>query len=151
MFGQRQTKTKCYHQKGSMTKVARNFEPLFAITTWKKKISDFWFFLTTGIMIYITSFLCLLISACEWLKSLFIKEKPVVTDEKPVQFHCHQCGEKYPANREIIRFRCRPLMVSGPRECPHCGSLKTMPVMFEEENLYEEEYRGLWRWSKTHK
>lgn len=110
----------------------------FCYYNMKEKISDFWLFLTTDTIICITGFLCLLIFAWEWLEGLFIKEKPAVTEAKPVQFHCHQCGELYIADKEAIGFGITRLMVSKPRECPLCGSLKTMPVMFEEENLEEE-------------
>ena len=117
----------------------------------KNKLSDIWFYITTDAMICITGFLCLLFTAWDWLKGLFVKEKPAVTDEKPVQFHCHQCGEVYLADREAIGFGFTRLMVSKPRGRPHCGSLKTMPVMFEEEGLYEKEYRRLWERYQTYK
>ena len=102
-------------------------------------------------MICITGFLCLLFTAWDWLKGLFIKEEPVAVETKPVRFHCHQCGEEYTADKRIIHLGPQTLMTSSPRECPHCGGYKTMPVMFEEDDIYEEMYQRLWEQYQTYK
>ena len=111
----------------------------------KNKLSDIWFDTMTDVLICNIVFLGLFVSAWEWITSPFVKKKPVTEDAKPVKFHCHQCGEEYTADNENIRFDFRTLMVFKPRECPNCGSIKTMPVMFEQEDLFMDDYRRLWK------
>ena len=117
----------------------------------KTKLSNTLTIIPTCAIFFIEISIDLFDNARHWLKGLFVKEKPIAEEAKnedekteQIEFRCHECGKAFLAKKEMIRFDYHAPMVPAPFDCPYCESIETMPVIFERDGYYEDEYRRLW-------
>ena len=59
-------------------------------------------------------------------------------------FRCHQCGEVFMDNIFGYEYPLTPLMLANPKKCPSCGSVRIMPVMYEDFESQAERYHRMW-------
>jgi rubrerythrin len=118
----------------------------------KAKLSNILTIIPTCAIFFIEISIDMFDNARHWLKGLFVKEKTIAEEAKnkderteQIEFRCQECGKAFLAEKEMIRFDYHAPMVPAPFDCPYCESIETMPVMFEQEAFYVNEYQRLWK------
>ena len=118
----------------------------------KTKLSNTLTIIPTCAIFFIEISIDLFDNARRWLWDVFVKKKPVAEEAKnedekteQIEFRYQECGKAFLAEKEMIRFDYHAPMVPAPFDCPYCESIETMPVMFEQEELYVNEYQRLWK------
>ena len=118
----------------------------------KAKLKDTLTIIPTCSIFFIEISIDLFDNARHWLKGLFVKEKPIAEEAKnedekteQIEFRCHECGKTFLATKEMISFDYHAPMVPAPFDCPYCESIETLPVRFEQDEFYVNEYQRLWK------
>ena len=118
----------------------------------KTKLSNILTIIPTCAIFFIEISIDMFDNTRHWLKGLFVKEKPIAEEAKnedaiteQIEFRCQKCGKTFLAEKEMVRFDYHAPIVPAPFNCPYCESIETMPVMFEQEEFYVNEYQRLWR------
>ena len=74
-----------------------------------------------------------------------MKNHPSKEDNTQYEFRCHQCGKEFMAVGMLMdSFASSSFLLIKPKECPSCGSIKVMPVMFEDDGVQVERYQRMW-------
>ncbi len=61
------------------------------------------------------------------------------------EFRCHSCGEEFEAAGMLMdSFASFSFFLIDPKKCPNCGSIRIMPVMFENDEFQAERYQSMW-------
>ena len=73
-----------------------------------------------------------------------MKNQPSEEENTQYEFRCHQCGEVFMDDIFGYEYPLTPLMLAKPKKCPYCGSVRIMPVMFENDESQAERYQRMW-------
>lgn len=74
-----------------------------------------------------------------------MNNQPAKDENTQYEFRCHQCGKEFMAVGILMDgFASSSFLLIKPKECPNCGSIRIMPVLFEDDKFQVEKYQRMW-------